>query len=324
MPEAREENGAAPRATRVLLVDDDRDDYLLARGLLEEVDDREFEVRWEPTYEGAVRAIREGGHDVVLLDYRLGGRTGTELLNEVAGEEGIAPVIILTGQGGREVDLEAMRAGAADYLAKERIDALLLERSIRYAVERHRLLAQIRAMSLTDELTGLHNRRGFFTLARQQFRVSARGRREMVLLFADLDGMKQINDRMGHGEGDVALREAAALLRRTFRESDIVARMGGDEFVVLATDTSAAGAEVMVRRLQSNLQALNADPARSAPLSISVGVAVYDPAAPATLDELLARADAGMYRQKQGRGGGGVRSGAADRPEGDRATRACP
>lgn len=306
-----ETEGTQHRVRRVLLVEDDQDDYLLTREIFEEIADGEFHLRWECSYEGALRAIREGGHDVVLLDYRLGGRTGTELLGELSMDEVPPPVIMLTGQGDRETDLEAMHAGAADYLVKGRIDAPLLERSIRYAVERHRLLAQIRALSTTDELTGLHNRRGFFTLARQQFRVSARGRREMVLLFADLDGMKQINDRLGHRAGDRALQETALLLRHTFRESDILARMGGDEFVVLATDTSAAGAEVMTRRLQANLQALNADPTRSAPLAVSVGVALYDPAAPATLDELLARADTLMYRQKQERGGGSVRTGAA-------------
>jgi two-component system cell cycle response regulator len=298
------EAAGARRPVRVLLVDDDPDDQLLARELLGEIEEGSFEVRCASTYEGALREIRGGAHDVVLLDYRLGGRTGTELLEELAAEHRSAPVIMLTGQGDRAIDLEAMRAGAADYLVKGRIDAPLLERSIRYAMERHRLLAQIRAMSLTDELTGLYNRRGFFSLAEHQLRVADRTKRELALLFADLDGMKWINDQLGHTEGDRALRDTAALLRSTFRDSDIVARLGGDEFVVLAPGVAPAGVEAMARRLGAAVQALNADPGRVYTLSLSIGVTTWDPAAPATLDELLARADSLMYHHKQLRGAG--------------------
>ena len=131
------------RPIRVLLVEDDEDDYLLTRDLLAEIGPGEFDLEWVRTYEAGLEAAARCRHDVCLLDYRLDGRTGLELLRE-AGSAVKAPVILLTGQGDRAVDLEAMQAGAADFLVKGRIDAPLLERSIRYALERHRAAEALR------------------------------------------------------------------------------------------------------------------------------------------------------------------------------------
>ncbi len=125
---------------RVLLVDDDEDDYVIARDLLEEVGEGgAFQLEWVPAYDQGLEAIARGEHDVYLLDYRLGERDGLELLRDALERGCRAPMILMTGQGDREVDLEAMRAGASDYLVKGEIDAPLLDRSIRYAIERNRL-----------------------------------------------------------------------------------------------------------------------------------------------------------------------------------------
>ncbi|MBB4636680.1 PAS domain S-box protein [Longimicrobium terrae] len=123
---------------RVLLVEDDEDDYLLTRGLLRDVEGAAFQLEWAQTYAAGLQAVRGGEFDVVLLDYRLGAQTGLDFLGRLPVDEATPPVILLTGQGDRETDLVAMRAGAADYLAKAGLNATMLERSIRYAVERHR------------------------------------------------------------------------------------------------------------------------------------------------------------------------------------------
>ena len=129
---------------RALLVDDDEDDYVMTRDLLAELGRGAFQLDWVSSYEEASAAVGRGEHDVYLLDYRLGERSGLDLLRE-AGEEGRgAPMILLTGQGGDEVDAEAMRAGAADYLIKGSLEAPLLGRSIRYAVERARASRALR------------------------------------------------------------------------------------------------------------------------------------------------------------------------------------
>jgi diguanylate cyclase (GGDEF)-like protein len=156
---------------------------------------------------------------------------------------------------------------------------------------------QLRALTLTDDLTGVHNRRGFLAVAEQQLKLARRNKRELVLLFVDMDDFKSINDRYGHPEGDAALRTAAQILRGTFRDSDVVARMGGDEFVVLAADTGSS--QAIVDRLARSLDQHNAAATRPYRLSFSVGVARFDPAAPPSIEELLATADAMLYEQKR-------------------------
>jgi diguanylate cyclase (GGDEF)-like protein/PAS domain S-box-containing protein len=165
--------------------------------------------------------------------------------------------------------------------------------------DRKRTEEALRSLSLSDELTGLYNRRGFFTLAEQQLRIANRMKKRMLLLFADLDGLKWINDSMGHNEGDLALVEVSDILKKTFRESDFVARIGGDEFVVLAMETEEVTAEVLRRRLEENLKAHNTSRNRRYNLSISAGISRCDPENRCSIDELISRADRSMYRHKR-------------------------
>ena len=121
----------------------------------------------------------------------------------------------------------------------------------------------------------------------------------MQLYFADLDGLKWINDTLGHDEGDKALIEAAAVFKETFRTSDIIARLGGDEYAVLAVDINEANSEIFTARLQSLIDTRNNQENRKYKLSISVGCSYYDPENPCSIDELMASADKLMYEQKQ-------------------------
>jgi diguanylate cyclase (GGDEF)-like protein len=156
-------------------------------------------------------------------------------------------------------------------------------------------------LSYLDELTGLHNRRGFLRFARAQLDAGALARRPMLLIFVDLDGLKYINDKLGHSAGDRALVDTSTVLKSTFRERDIVARLGGDEFVVLVTDSSAVREVDLLARLAGRLDALNARPGREFQLAFSTGVAAFDPAAPEPLEELLSEADSRMYLDKRRR-----------------------
>jgi diguanylate cyclase (GGDEF)-like protein len=172
---------------------------------------------------------------------------------------------------------------------------------IRDTSERKRAEALVRLLSLTDELTGLYNRRGFLTLAEQQLKLAARTRRRMYLLFVDLDGMKAINDTLGHQEGDQAIREAAALLKNTYRESDIIARIGGDEFAVLVPEARKEDGRALTARLERNLAALEKKEGLPFKLSLSIGIVSCDASDPCSLEVLLDRADRMMYEQKQGK-----------------------
>jgi diguanylate cyclase (GGDEF)-like protein/PAS domain S-box-containing protein len=170
---------------------------------------------------------------------------------------------------------------------------------VRDVTDRKRMEDELRALTLVDELTGLYNRRGFFTLAQQQLKIADRLQRGLFLIFADVDGLKNINDTFGHHEGNIALIDTAYVLKETFRESDIIARIGGDEFVIMAMETTDTDPDVFNDRLQDYVTSYNAKGNRRYKLSISIGIAGYNPYSPCTLDELIKKADALMYDQKR-------------------------
>lgn len=129
---------------RVLLIEDDEDDFILTSDLLNEVEGTKYEITWVSKYSDALPAICSGTHDICLIDYRLGEGNGIQLVREAIAADCLVPMILLTGQGGHEIDIEATRAGAADYLIKGQIESLLLERAIRYALARGKMLETLR------------------------------------------------------------------------------------------------------------------------------------------------------------------------------------
>lgn len=158
---------------------------------------------------------------------------------------------------------------------------------------------ELKYLALTDDLTCLYNRRGFFAAATQQLRLARRDSKHLLLLFCDLDNLKKINDAFGHQEGDMALIRTADALEQTFRGSDVLARLGGDEFVVLAVEAGQhQSLESMSRRLEQNLKKASSS-GGPCTLSLSVGVARFDPKNPITLGELLVQADRAMYEKKR-------------------------
>lgn len=161
---------------------------------------------------------------------------------------------------------------------------------------------ELRYLALTDDLTCLFNRRGFFAAATQQLKLAQRNAQSALLLFCDVDNLKEINDRFGHREGDLALVRAADALEEAFRDSDILARLGGDEFVVLALEASSQHEGAILRRLEESLKKSNRNESRYE-LSLSVGVARFDPKHTVSLGELMERADTDMYEQKRKRPG---------------------
>jgi diguanylate cyclase (GGDEF)-like protein len=191
-------------------------------------------------------------------------------------------------------------SGAFDVMT-EQLQSITVSRDElnREIAKQKQLEERLKAMSLTDELTGLYNRRGFFALAQQQLKVAERTKKDMLLFFADLDKMKQINDTLGHREGDKALIEIATILKEVFRESDIIGRMGGDEFAILAIDATDETGDVLIMRLHNILDGYNRPEGRNYQLSLSIGIAYYNPETASTLDELMSQADTLMYEEKR-------------------------
>jgi diguanylate cyclase (GGDEF)-like protein/PAS domain S-box-containing protein len=170
--------------------------------------------------------------------------------------------------------------------------------------ERRQAEETIRELSLVDDLTGLRNRRGFLVLGELQLSLAQRLGRTVMLYFADVDGLKQINDTLGHEEGDRALTDIAEILRATFRETDIIARLGGDEFVVLALEAQDVDTATSVARFEEHVSQYNRSARRPYRLAASMGVAQREPGSGESLAELLHRADTEMYRIKQRRRAG--------------------
>jgi diguanylate cyclase (GGDEF)-like protein len=287
---------------RVLLVDKEEQDCVLTRQLLSQAGGRGFVLEWIPGYEGALETMRRNAHDVYLLDYRLGERTGLELLREAIYDGCKAPMIMLTPQADLSIDTEAIKAGAADSLVKDQINGTLLERSIRYAIERKRADERMAYLAQFDSLTGLANRTLFKELLSLALARAERNGTHLALMFLDLDRFKVINDSLGHDGGDQVLKIVAERLRSRTRKSDTVARLGGDEFtVVLEGIHTAHDASLVAQELIDIVSLPITVQEQELFVTPSIGIAIY-PQYGKDAESLIKNADMAMYRAKrQGR-----------------------
>ena len=164
--------------------------------------------------------------------------------------------------------------------------------------ERKKMEESLRNLSVTDDLTNLYNRRGFLSFAEHHIQAADRKKQKLLLILIDLDGLKLINDAFGHKEGDMALIDTAEIIKNTFRKSDLIARVSGDEFVALTTDTKLNAAQAIRERMEENIAAHNAKQKRLYKISLSFGISIYDPYHPSTIDRLIVKADELMYMDK--------------------------
>jgi diguanylate cyclase (GGDEF)-like protein len=258
----------------------------------------------------AVAMARQLQPNLIVMDVGLRGDVDGIQAARMIQECCHIPVIYLTGHGDTATLQRAVSTGPLGYIVKP-FQEVELRCAIEVAIHRHRADVALRereealqrnalllkSLSLVDDLTDLKNRRGFYELARQSLLLARREHHAMGLFFIDLNGLKQINDRFGHQAGDQALRDTAAVLRQTFRESDVLARIGGDEFVAfahLSGDTNA-----LRMRLREHLVEFNATQPRPYRLDVSIGTAVVNVARDDDIEALIARADAAMYEDKR-------------------------
>jgi diguanylate cyclase (GGDEF)-like protein len=286
---------------RVLCIDGDASTAAWLDVALIDAAAERVQVEHAASVREALAWLAEAAFDVAIL--KLAGTEGAELeiLQTVQEHAPEMAIVVLSPVPDVQLAVRALRMGAQDALVRGQIDGVALSRALRYAIERQHVRTALHTKTLVDELTGLYNRRGFISLARQQIKTAERLARDVVHVFLDVDGMKEINDTFGHREGDLALIESADILRATFRESDVLARMGGDEFAVLALETSPLAADALVDRLRRHVADRNSRGHRPYALSFSVGSTRHAAGTPCLLDELLARADGLMYEQKRRR-----------------------
>lgn len=288
------------KGLRVLLVEDNPGDVRLLQAALADARPAQLEIGLAQVNRlgDALRQLGEEVFDVVLLDLSLPDSQGIDTYRRLRQEAPQIPIVVMSGIEDDRLALTAVREGAQDYLLKDQYDGTMIVRSLRYAIERHQMQMVLRDLALLDELTGLYNRRGFLSLGQQQVKFAERTKKPLLLVFADLDGLKQINDTFGHQEGDAALKAAAEVFKETFRVTDILARLGGDEFTGLALATSDGSEQVVTGRLYKILGQHNGKNARYR-LSMSIGLAWWDPKEPSSLKDLMARADAALYAHKK-------------------------
>jgi len=282
---------------RILLVGEAREARRL-RELLEPNGSKQFRITHVQGIEPTAECLAREGADVLLLDIGPDQSRGRAIVHAAASAAPHVPTVILSDSESESLAVESLQQGAQDFLAKGRLDSTALARSLRYAIERHRLQRTLQSLTLIDDLTGLHNRRGFLALAEQQLRLILR-KGSALLVYLDLDDLKSINDTYGHLEGNQALIGTANILRACFRQSDILARLGGDEFCVLMTDACQDSALQVRKRLQQRVDFTNALSASRVRLSLSVGIADVPAVRQPPLEELLRLADALMYEQKR-------------------------
>ncbi len=279
---------------KILIVDDEEQVRNVIVSLLSK-----YGHSCETAHDGieALEMVKKNPFDSAVIDIVMPLMDGITLTRELENLYPNLPVMIMTGHADELSAGSAINAGAREFIKKPfPIDEFILrfDKMMRDCKREEELLA----LSLTDELTGLYNRRRFLVLTEQCLKVAMRKKKKWLLLYIDMDGLKWINDHCGHDEGDQALIELSSILKKTFRESDIIARIGGDEFAVLLESTDEID-EMLITRLSENIRDFNAKVSQGYVLSISVGAAQFDPEYPISIDKLLSKADALMYAQKR-------------------------
>lgn len=286
------------RLIRILLVEDNPSDVRLMSAYLEDSDRQKVGLTVAGSLKSCFERLSQSSFDLILLDLNLPDTEGMDTLTRLLESRPETPIVILTGLSDQRIGIAAIKAGAQDFLVKGHQVAAVLERTIRYAMERHRLQRELRKLALRDDLTGLYNRRGFRFLGRQALEVSRRKRFPVTLLFIDVDDLKNINDRHGHAAGDTALKLTSDLIRQSYRASDVIDRIGGDEFAILALDCGPEAAEILRDRLMAAVTARAEREGLPFELRLSVGMVSRISVDDLEIRSLLSQADQAMYRRR--------------------------
>ncbi|MBN3899706.1 MAG: diguanylate cyclase [Nostoc sp. NOS(2021)] len=307
----------SPSETNILVVDDTPDNLRLLAKILES---EGYIIRKSLNGKMALQAASRHPPDLILLDINMPEMNGYEVCQQLKASKTTdqIPIIFISALDQINDKLQAFELGGQDYITKpfQELEVLMRVRNQLLIKHQHQQLieqnqrleheikerlkaeADVRELSITDELTGLYNRRGFFWLANQQFKIAQRTQMFCCLLFVDLDGLKQINDSLGHEIGDRMIVDTAQILKQTFRDSDIVARLGGDEFVIFVP-VWPRNTDEFYPRLQANIDRFNQEHNYSYQLSISVGVTQCALNENVSLEKLIDEADKLMYEHKR-------------------------
>ena len=229
---------------KLLLIEDDADAATLICRRLSVETNPPFAVECAYTLKSGLEYLKKANVDLILLDLSLPDSRGFDSFRAVRDRAPSVPIVVLTGLSDESLALEALRGGAEEYLIKGQLDIKVLSRVVRYSMERHRIKkeldstnARLENLALLDPLTELLNRRGLQDALSREIRRTQRDDSNFIVFLVDLDNFKFVNDTLGHAVGDVLLKEIGRKLKGSLRTTDYVARIGGDEFMVLLPQT---------------------------------------------------------------------------------------
>ncbi len=288
MPQMIEEKIQVRRA-KVLLIDDDEAQYHLVDELLKEKGTL-FDLEWVDSLNKAFDRIPQGAVDVILLDLFLGDSRGLDTFKRMKARVKDIPIVIVSGLDDEKSAVEAIQQGAQDFLVKNGLDGSRLSRVIQFAIKRHEIQKDPRNEGLVDSLTGLYNKHGFLTMIEPHLKSAQRAKKGFFICFAIMDNLKNINEMYGAAEGDRALLTTAEILQESFRSTDMVGRMGADEFAILTTEQGQYSPKVTFSRIRNNQKYYNAQ-FNLYRLSISMCAVFFDPEKRLSLEDISAKTD---------------------------------
>jgi diguanylate cyclase (GGDEF)-like protein len=282
----------------LLLVEDNPGDVRLVSEMLAEDKRQRFVLHVADRLEAAMAVIKEQDLTVILLDLQLPDGSGLDTLLKIHASTPEIPIVVLSSIGDEALAISAVQHGAQDFLVKNHISAHLLIRALHYAIERKRLEDRLHYFAHHDSLTGLANRKHLYDRLKNAMAWSRRNESQIALLLIDLNGFKPINDIFGHHVGDQLLCQVADRLRECVRETDFIARMGGDEFVLILHDVRGVDDVMAVtQKLLSYMESPYTVHDRMLHVHVSLGISIY-PNDADSMEDLLRNADVAMYQAK--------------------------
>lgn len=289
----------------VLLIEDNPADALLLREAVREDALSIFQFTIAESMNAGLEFLRNAEFDVVLLDLGLPDSQGLKSFETVHSAFPAKPVVVLSGSNDQRLALEAVQSGAQDYLVKGSTGWEIASRAMRYAIERKRMEERLHFMATHDALTGLPNRQLFHDRLTHAIQLSRRlalqknEKWELAVMLLDLDNFKSANDLYGHPQGDNLLQAVSKQLRECVRESDTVARMGGDEFTLIFENVSDAdNAALLAKKVLATFNRSYILAGHEFKVTASIGISLY-PHDGEDAETLLTRADIAMYRAKR-------------------------
>ena len=282
---------------KVLLIEDNNDDIQAITSFLDQSERLNADIKTVDSIKKANTVMFYDKMDIIIVDINIQGMKFEELIESIDRNNLSIPHVVITDERDEDLGIEAVKKGAQDYLVRSELSERILRRALIYSLERHEILESLYKTTIVDDLTGLYNRRGLYTLGNQQVELAKRHNDDIFIFFLDLDGMKEINDSLGHDFGDKALIDTSKIMHKSFRTTDILSRVGGDEFVVVAVKAQFEFIPIIIQRVKDFVKEQNSSEEKFK-ISISIGVSKVDLDAESPLDEAIRDADKKMYDSK--------------------------